>query len=48
MKIHEPRQIRKGAALSEHFHVPQGSLVGANCFSNAHMLLIKARCTTLK
>jgi len=31
MEIHEPRQVRKEAAVSETFHVPQGSLVGANC-----------------
>lgn len=35
MKIHEPRQIRKEATVSEPFHVPQGCLIGANCVGNA-------------
>jgi len=35
MELHEPRQVRKEAAVSEHFHVPQGCLIGANCPGNA-------------
>jgi hypothetical protein len=27
MEIHEPRQVRKEAAVSEHFHVPWINLV---------------------
>jgi hypothetical protein len=35
MKIHEPRQVRKEATVSEPFHVPQGRLIVANCLGNA-------------
>ncbi|MDF2530670.1 MAG: hypothetical protein K0Q65_251, partial [Clostridia bacterium] len=35
MEIHEPRQVRKEATVSEPFHVPQGCLIGANCLGNA-------------
>jgi hypothetical protein len=35
MEIHEPRQVRKEATVSEPFHVPQGCLIGANCSGNA-------------
>ncbi len=31
MGIHEPCQVRNGAALSESSHVPQGRLNRANC-----------------
>ena len=34
-EIHEPRQVRKEATVSEPFHVPQGRLIGANCLGNA-------------
>jgi len=30
-EIHEPCQIRKEAAVSGHFRVPRGSLIGVNC-----------------
>ncbi|EGO62535.1 hypothetical protein ALO_17761 [Acetonema longum DSM 6540] len=29
MKIHEPRQVRKEATVSDPFHVPQGCLISA-------------------
>jgi len=32
----EPRQVRKEAAVSKHFRVPQGRLSGANCLCNAY------------
>ena len=35
MEIHEPRQVRKEATVSEPFHVPQGRLIVANCLGNA-------------
>jgi hypothetical protein len=35
METHEPCQVRKEAALSGHFHVPQDRLNRANCLSNA-------------
>ena len=34
-EIHEPRQVRKEAAVSEPFRVPQGCLIGANCLGYA-------------
>jgi len=34
-EIHEPRQVRKEATVSEPFRVPQGCLVGANYPGNA-------------
>ena len=36
MEAHEPRQIRKEAAVSDHFRVPQGCLSRANCLGNAY------------
>jgi len=35
MVIYEPRQVRKEAAVSKHYHVPQIHLIGANWCSNA-------------
>ena len=35
MEAHEPRQIRKEAAVSDHFRVPWGCLGRANCLGNA-------------
>jgi len=34
-EIHEPRQIREEAAVSEHFRVPRGCLIRVNCLGNA-------------
>ena len=34
-ETHEPRQIRKEAAISETFRVPRGSLARVNCLGNA-------------
>lgn len=36
MRIHEPCQVRKEAALSGTSHVPWGSLSRANCLGNAY------------
>ena len=47
MEIHEPRQVRKEAAVSEPFHVPQGSLAGANCWGNVRSSVTEDGCMTL-
>ncbi len=47
MKAHELRQVRKEAAVSEYFRVPQGSLVRANYMGNVRVVVIEGRCTTL-
>ncbi len=44
-KIHKLRQIRKEAAVSEHFRVTWINLVWANYTGNAHKLIDEARCT---
>jgi len=41
----EPRQVRKEAAVSSKFIVPQGYLVWANCRRNAHRRKSKVWCT---
>jgi hypothetical protein len=47
MGIHEPCQVRKEAALSGSFHVPQGGLGRANCLSSAYGCEVDGRCTAV-
>jgi len=35
IRLCEPRQVRKEAALSKSSYVPRGRLARANCFGNA-------------
>jgi len=45
MVIYEPRQVRKEAAVSKHYHVPQIHLIGANWYSNAENNSHDGECT---
>jgi len=44
-ETHEPRQVRKEAAISEIFRVPWVSLARANYLSNARNRIAKNGCT---
>ncbi len=44
-EIHEPCQVRKEAAVSEHFRVPQGCLAGVNYLVPACEYFVEGRCT---